>query len=378
MSRNTNIKMLKYIYKDIHSHIFINFFFVFNRNAFDAYFRKIYTAVRSNIPRNTLQNINTRFYNNNFSTAVGYVSTKMGREDIRDAKKPYATTNIYNPGGNPPVLPLYTNPLQIGKLLQLQQWPNCPRVGGACHQPHILCKPDMAIVLEEIQFQPPAQAQVAGQAPPGGPGGPAQAPTGPPGGGGPTGGGGPPAGGPSTSGQGSAPAGGPSTSGQSSAQKGNNDDNDDEEPEDDDDPYAPDDEYPEDDDDNGNYECDEEEEEESTDDSQDDSDEYDDIYDDENDDNDDVCAPGEKDDDNDDPSDETNPRQKRKSESPLKEAKKRKTGESSMPLREHEERVETIVDVPREHEMEQIPQDESLLSPELTTPYQSRVQDTPP
>ena len=302
----------------------------------------------------------------------------MGREDIRDAKKPYATTNIYNPGGNPPVLPLYTNPLQIGKLLQLQQWPNCPRVGGACHQPHILCKPDMAIVLEEIQFQPPAQAQVAGQAPPGGPGGPAQAPTGPPGGGSPTGGGGPPAGGPSTSGQGSAPAGGPSTSAQSSAQKGNNDDNDDEEPEDDDDPYAPDDEYPKDDDDNGNYECDEEEEEESTDDSQDDSDEYDDIYDNKNDDNDDVHAPGEKDDDNDDPSDETNPRQKRKSESPLKEAKKRKTGESSMPLREHEERVETIVDVPREHEMEQIPQDKSLLSPELTTPYQSSVQDTPP
>ena len=362
--------MLKYIYKDIHSHIFINFFFVFNRNAFDAYFRKIYTAVRSNIPRNTLQNINTRFYNNNFSTAVGYVSTKMGREDIRDAKKPYATTNIYNPGANPPVLPLYTNPLQIGKLLQLQQWPNCPQVGGACHQPHILCKPDMAIVLEEIQFQPPAQAQVAGQAPPGGPGGPAQAPTGPPGGGGPTGGGGPPAGGPSTSGQGSAPAGGPSTSGQSSAQKGNNDDNDDEEPEDDDDPYAPDDDYPEDDDDNGNYECDEEEEEESTDDSQHDSDEYDDIYDD--DDNDDVRAPGEYDDDND------HPNQKRKCESPHKGAKKHKTGESSMPLREHKERVETIVDVPREHEMEQIPQDKSLLSPELTTPYQSRVQDTPP
>ena len=49
-----------------------------------------------------------------------------------------------------------------------------------------------------------------------------------------------------------------------------------------------------------------------------------------------------------------------------------------MPLREHEERVETIVDVPREHEMEQIPQEESLLSPELTTPHQSRVQDTPP
>ena len=129
----------------------------------------LYTAVRNNIPQNTLQNIDTTFYNNNFSTAVGYVSTKMGREEIRDVKKPYATTNIYNPGVQPPVVPLYTNPLQIGKLLQLQQWPNCPQFGGACHQPHILCKPDMVIVLEEIQFQPPAQAQVAGQAPPGGP-----------------------------------------------------------------------------------------------------------------------------------------------------------------------------------------------------------------
>ena len=45
----------------------------------------------------------------------------MGREDIRDAKKPYATTNIYNPGAQPPVVPLYTNPLQIGKLLTVRE-----------------------------------------------------------------------------------------------------------------------------------------------------------------------------------------------------------------------------------------------------------------
>ena len=260
------------------------------------------------------------------------------------------------------MVPLYTNPLQIGKLLQLQQWPNCPRFGGTCHQPHILCKPDMAIVLEEIQLPPPAQAQVPGQAPPGGPGGPAQPPTGPPASGSPPGCGHPPTGGPSTSGQGA-------------AQEGN-DDEEPEEDDDDDDPYAPDDEYPEDYDDDGNYEIDEEEEG-STDQSEYYTDEYDDIYDDENDDNDDVRAPahGEKDDDNDDPNDETNPCQKRKCESPLKQSKKRKTGESSMPLQEHEERVETIVYVPREHEMEEIAQDESLLSPELTTPH---VQNIPP
>ena len=331
----------------------------------------LYTTVQDNIPLNILPNINTTFYNNNFSTAIGYVSTKMGREDIRNAKKPYATTNIYNPGANPPVIPLYTNPLEIGKLLQLQQWPNCPRVGGACHQPHILCKPDMAIVLEEIQFQPPAQTQVAGQAPPGGPGGAAQAPAGPPRGGGSPGGGSPPAGGPSTSGQGAAQ--------QGNNENDDNDDDEEEEPEEDDDPYAPDDEYQEqDDNDDGNDEHDEEEEEESTDYSQDDSDEYDDIYDNDNDNDDDVHDPGEYDDDNNDPNDETNPHQKRKCESPVKEAKKRKTGESSMPLQEHEERVETIVDVPCEHEIEEIPQEESLLSPELTTPHQSRVQDTPP
>ena len=300
----------------------------------------------------------------------------MGRDDIRNVKKPYATTNIYNPGVNLPVVPLYTNPLEIGKLLQLQQWPNCPRVGGACHQPHILCKPDMAIVLEEIQFQPPAQAQVAGQAPPGGPPWRCCSSTSWSAGGGHPPGGGRPSGG------GSPPAGGPSTSGQGAAQQGNNDDdddNDDEEEEEDDDPYAPDDEYQEqDEDDDGYDEHDEEEEKESTDYSQNDSDKYDDIYDDDNDGDDDVCDPGKYDYDNDDPNDETNPRQKRKCKSPVKEVKKHKTGESSMPLREHEEHVETIVDVPCEHEIEEIPQEESLLSPEFSTPHQSHVQDTPP
>ena len=88
--------------------------------------------------------------------------------------------------------------------------------------------------------------------------------------------------------------------------------------------------------------------------------------------------PGEYDYDNNDLNDETNPRQKRKCKSPVKEVKKCKTTESSMLLREHEERVETIVDVPHEHEIKEIPQEESLLSPELFTPHQSRVQDTPP
>ena len=289
----------------------------------------------------------------------------MGRDDIRDAKKPYASTNIYNPGANPPVIPLYTNPLEIGKLLLLQQWPNCPRVGGACHQPHILCKPDMAIVLHEIQFPPPAQAQVAGQAPPGGPGGAAQAPGSPPAGGSPPVGGGPPAGRPSTSGQGT-------------AQQGNNDDDDDDDKEEeDDDPYDPDDEYQQKDDDDGNDEPDDEEEKESNDYSHNDSDEYDEIYHDANDD-DDECDPGEYHYDNNDPNDETNRGKKRKCELQVKEVKKRRTGESSTLLREHEEGVETIVEVPHEHEIEEIPQEESLLSPELSTPHQSRVQDTPP
>ena len=141
-------------------------------NTFEA----IYSTVRDNLPLNIRVNISTTFHNNTFSTAVGYVSTKMGRDDIRDVKKPYATTNIYNAAANPPVIPVYTNPCEISKLLQLQQWPNCMRVGGACHQPHILCKPDMVIVLNEIQFRAPAQPQVAGQAPPGAPAGASPAP----------------------------------------------------------------------------------------------------------------------------------------------------------------------------------------------------------
>ena len=80
-----------------------------NRNAFDAYFGMIYATVRDNLPLNIRQNISTTSYNNNFSTAGGYVSTKMGRDDIRNAKKPYASTNIYNP---PAVLPVYTKSTQ--------------------------------------------------------------------------------------------------------------------------------------------------------------------------------------------------------------------------------------------------------------------------
>ena len=101
------------------------FLFIFNRNAFDAYFRRLYDEVLQNLPQNVQTNINTTFLNNNFSTAIGYVSTKMDREDMKDVKQPYARTNPYNPVIIPPVSPDWTNALQIGKLLQLQQWPTC-------------------------------------------------------------------------------------------------------------------------------------------------------------------------------------------------------------------------------------------------------------
>ena len=80
-------------------HIYLSTFFLYLIGMLLMRTSECFTLQsESNIPQNTLQNIDTTFYNNNFSTAVGYVSTKMGREDIRDAKKPYATTNIYNPG----------------------------------------------------------------------------------------------------------------------------------------------------------------------------------------------------------------------------------------------------------------------------------------
>ena len=72
-----------------------------------------------------MNHTNTTFHNNSFSTAVGYVSTRMDRDDIRLEKEPYAATNPYNYVLYPPIAPDYTNALDIGKLLQLQQWPTC-------------------------------------------------------------------------------------------------------------------------------------------------------------------------------------------------------------------------------------------------------------
>ena len=235
----------------------------------------------------------------------------MGRERIRDVKKPYAATNIYNPGLNPPVVPDYTNPLQIGKLLQLQQWPNCPQQGGPCHPPHIISRPDIMVVLNEHQFQAPAQ--VAVQVQPGPPGGPSTQQVGPLPSAPPTAVAGP--------------------SGQGSIQPGNDNDDDDidEEEEDEDDPY---DQYGQMyGDDDGNDEDDDEEGQDSTVFSEDDNDAADEIYDDDNDDDDDDgCDVEEYDDGDDDLNDESNEPQKRKSDSSHNEPKKIKTSESSRPL----------------------------------------------
>ena len=84
-------------------------------------------------------------------------------------KDPYASTHHANPG----LVPDYTNACDVGKLLQLQRWSTCQRVGGGCHQPNLLHKSDMAIVLNEIRFPAAGQAQALipfGQPPPPPPG----------------------------------------------------------------------------------------------------------------------------------------------------------------------------------------------------------------
>ena len=83
-------------------------------------------------------------------------------------KQLYASTHHPQPNANPPV-PDYTNALQIGKILQLRRWPTCQRLGGGCHQPNLLHKPDMAIVLNELRYPAVGQAQALlpfGQPPP--------------------------------------------------------------------------------------------------------------------------------------------------------------------------------------------------------------------
>ena len=62
----------------------------------------------------------------------------------------------------------------------------------------------------------------------------------------------------------------------------------------------------------------------------------------------------------------------------VEKVKRRKTGESSILLHNEDEPVERIVDVPREHEIEQIPEQEAPVDPQLVTPEQSCLQDTPP
>ena len=47
-------------------------------------------------------------------------------------------------------------------------------------------------------------------------------------------------------------------------------------------------------------------------------------------------------------------------------------------MEEKDEPVEKIVDVPREHEIEEIHEEEAPLDPQLCSPQQSRLQDTPP
>ena len=159
----------------------------------------------------------------------------------------------------------------------------------------------------------------------------------------------------------------PRTQGNNDDDDDNGDDEDDEEEEEDDNDEEGDEEEEYDEEEE---EDDDDEEGEEEEDPEDDGDEYEEVDDDE------EYDPADYEDDyaNNDP----NRGQNRKCGDLVEEVKRRKTGESSIPLHEEDEPVERIVDVPREHEIEQIPEQEAPVDPQLVTPEQSCLQDTPP
>ena len=93
------------------------------------------------IPEDNLDDISMSLYNSNYFTTVGYVSNKMSQKELLHEKKQFAAT-VEKPD--------YTEPLKIAKLLQLETWPACKN-RAKCQVPTVWFKPDIALVVEEVQ-----------------------------------------------------------------------------------------------------------------------------------------------------------------------------------------------------------------------------------
>ena len=109
--------------------------------AFLSYFQCLYDVVCQYIPEDNLNDISMSLYNSNYFTAVGYVSNKMSQKELLDEKKQFAAT-VEKPN--------YTELLKIAKLLQLETWPACNN-RAKCQVPTVRFKPDITLVVEEVQ-----------------------------------------------------------------------------------------------------------------------------------------------------------------------------------------------------------------------------------
>ena len=111
------------------------------RTALFSYFQHLYDVVCQYIPEDNLDDISMSLYNSNYFTAVGYVSNKMSQKELLGEKKQSAAT-VEKPN--------YTQPLKIAKLLQLENWPACKN-RAKCQVPTVWFKPDITLVVEEVQ-----------------------------------------------------------------------------------------------------------------------------------------------------------------------------------------------------------------------------------
>ena len=109
--------------------------------AFFSYFQCLYDAVCQYIPEDNLDDISMSLYNSNYFTTVRYVSNKMSQKELLHEKKQFAATVEKKN---------YTEPLKIAKLLQLETWPACKNP-AKCQVPTVRFKPDIALVVEEVQ-----------------------------------------------------------------------------------------------------------------------------------------------------------------------------------------------------------------------------------
>ena len=111
------------------------------RMAFYSYFKQLYDAMCDHMSEDALLNILMTLHNSNYFTAVGYISNKMNQQQLLDKTKQFAAS-VKEPD--------YTEALKISKLLQLETWPACKNA-TKCQLLTVRFKPDIALVVEEVQ-----------------------------------------------------------------------------------------------------------------------------------------------------------------------------------------------------------------------------------